>query len=440
VPSLTETLTETPTLAEPPSETTTETPTGEETPTETATLTASPTLPLLPTEPALTPLFDDNFDSGDLSRWTLGAGWQLVPSENGQALQVNGSDEPVTLIQSDLGDTAVQMSFLLNTGMVRLSLRQSEAGAYTILMDMNGQIVLYRGSQLLGSAAVNPIVVGEWRTIRLSAINDIIHAAIDGIEVIAVQDTSPLPPGTVSFGGVGMSQGALRVDDVGIWGNLEVSALAVQPTATTSPYPAFPLEPPLPISAVPQSSQAFAAAQSTGQTIFKYVSDVAGLQAVIAESALETSNTYVIRMQPGTYSLSQTTIQGRIIIVGNTAEPVNNPNTPESHKVIFQPVGANSIFLPYGGSLTLYDVVVQGINGSVPTSGGGVYNLGELKIYRSLFQNLKALAWGGAIYNGGSSSSTVTIIASVFSGNQAVGSYSNTGGGALSSQYGEYVH
>jgi hypothetical protein len=191
-----------------------------ETATETATPTASPTLPMIATEPALNLLFADNFDGGDLSRWTLGAGWQLVASEAGQALQVNGSDEGVKLVQGTLGDSAVQLRYILNAGMARLRLRQSAAGAYTLLVDMNGSVSLYRGDQILGAATVSAKPISEWRTVRLLAVGNRVRAAIDGVEVIAVQDAAPLPAGTLFFGGVGLAAGALRVDDVAVWGIL----------------------------------------------------------------------------------------------------------------------------------------------------------------------------------------------------------------------------
>lgn len=162
-------------------------------------------------------VINDPFDSGDLSHWTLGAGWQLVASENGQALQVSGSDEAATLLQNTLGDRAAQMRVLMNTGLARLSLRQSEAGAYTLVLDMNGSVSLYRNTQQIGAAQVSPTIQRQWRIVRLSVIGSVLRVAVDGIEVIAMQDAAPLPPGTLSFGGYGLTEGALRVDDVVVW-------------------------------------------------------------------------------------------------------------------------------------------------------------------------------------------------------------------------------
>jgi hypothetical protein len=153
---------------------------------------ASTTAAPLPTEPPLFLLLHDTFDTGELPLWTLGAGWVLVPSEGGLALQGSGS-EAVTFVHNTLGDVVVQARFLMSAGGARLSVRQSAAGAYTASLDVNGQVALYRGDVLLGAATVSPIAAGQWRVLRLSAIGGALRVAVDGVEVIAVIDSNPLP-------------------------------------------------------------------------------------------------------------------------------------------------------------------------------------------------------------------------------------------------------
>lgn len=53
------------------------------------------------------------------------------------------------------------------------------------------------------------------------------RVAIDGVEVIAVEDAAPLPVGTLSYAGVGIGSSTLLVDDVTVW--IPASA---EPTAT----------------------------------------------------------------------------------------------------------------------------------------------------------------------------------------------------------------
>lgn len=196
-------------------------------PSATAAPTGTPTLPAFPPEPALSLLFADNFDAGQPLLWTLGEGWAFVPSENGLALGVTSSDAPVTFVHNTLEDAAVQARFHFTSGMARLSLRQSEAGSYTALLDAGGQVALYRGSQVMGAATVTPTVPDAWRTLRLSAIGDLVRVAVDGLEVIAARDAAPLPAGTLSFASVG--QNALVVDDVEIWwsGNSNSTSMVI---------------------------------------------------------------------------------------------------------------------------------------------------------------------------------------------------------------------
>jgi hypothetical protein len=211
----TETLTETPTqvLVETPTDTPAEATaeiTSDVLPTETASATATdtdtPTTPTLPPEPPLTLLFSDNFDTGQLLTWTVGAGWTLVPSEGGQALQMSNSEEPVTFVYNNLLDVAVQARFQINAGAARLSVRESAVGRYSALLDANGQVSLYRGEALLGIAVVSPSVPGQWRVLRLSALGDVVRVSVDGVEVIAVQEAAPLPIGTISFAGSALAQ------------------------------------------------------------------------------------------------------------------------------------------------------------------------------------------------------------------------------------------
>lgn len=225
-----------------------------------APLTISPTMTALPAEPQLNLILNDNFDRGDLSNWTLGAGWTLVPSENGQALQVNGSDESATLIQKNLGDVAAQIRVIMNTGIARLTVRQSDAGAYSVLLDLDGQVSLYRNDQRIGAASVNPVSIGTWRTIRLSVIGDLLRVTIDGVDVIMVQDNAPLPAGGISFGGIGLREGALRADDFALWVTLGTAIVTstATPTATlkasaTQPADALSGNPSLSVAGQPIS-------------------------------------------------------------------------------------------------------------------------------------------------------------------------------------------
>jgi CSLREA domain-containing protein len=218
------TLTETPTLEPSPTSETVEptidvttipgeiTATVEVTETATieATLTETPSS-TLPTEPSLVALLADNFDGGSLANWTLGEGWGLVANEGGQALQLSGSDSAIFWVHEPVMDTAVEARLLFSAGTVIVNVQQSTVGGYSAQFSADGRVALYRAGTLLGEAVVNPND-GQWRSIRLSTAGDTVRVAVDGVEVIAVQDDAPLPPGIVSLAGSGVS--GLLVDDV----------------------------------------------------------------------------------------------------------------------------------------------------------------------------------------------------------------------------------
>ncbi|MBI5671454.1 MAG: type 4a pilus biogenesis protein PilO [Chloroflexi bacterium] len=166
-------------------------------------------------EPPLNLIYSDTFDTGDLTAWKLGTGWQLVTVEDGKALEISNGVEPVVFAQTNLLDSAAQARFFLQGGSARLSIRQSVEGAYTAVLDSSGQVALYRSGVLVESANTAPSSINRWRTMRLSAVQGIVRVTVDEVERIAVQDDAKLPPGTVSFALIGI--GSLRVDDVRIW-------------------------------------------------------------------------------------------------------------------------------------------------------------------------------------------------------------------------------
>jgi hypothetical protein len=181
-----------------------------------APMSATPvTLPPMPPEPPTTLLLGDTFDSGDLTHWNLGAGWYLAPDEGGQVLEVKDSSSDLTLAYNTLKDTAVQTRVWLDTGGIRISLRQSSAGRYSVTLDSLGLIALYRGETLLQTSFSSTSGVSRWRTLRISAIQGVLRVSVDGIDVLRIADDTELPPGTVTLAMTG--KGIVRVDDIEVW-------------------------------------------------------------------------------------------------------------------------------------------------------------------------------------------------------------------------------
>jgi hypothetical protein len=167
-------------------------------------------------EPALELIYSDSFDTSDLDRWHLGAGWGLMGDPGAQILQVMDSGADVTYTYNTLKDAAVQMRIRLEKGSARLSLRQSAVGRYSVVLQSTGQLALYRGDALVESAVAPVSSIDRWRQLRLSVIGGVIRVSIDGQELIHALDTAELPPGTLSFALIG--DGEMNVDDVQIWG------------------------------------------------------------------------------------------------------------------------------------------------------------------------------------------------------------------------------
>ena len=223
-PTLTEMPVEAPALTEQPFMET-DTPVLTATQAATGTPTATATLPAtaFPTqfpEPPMQLLANETFDNGDLSPWQLGTGWALVASDDGLAMQVVDSEAALRYIKGQFFNAAVQARFLMPTGLARLSLRQSSAGNYTAVLDASGAVQLLRAGIAVGIAVAPPNTASPWRTLRLSAVGNMVRVSVDGIEVIAVPDNAPLLPGEILISAsfpAGTTTGQMQVDDFALW-------------------------------------------------------------------------------------------------------------------------------------------------------------------------------------------------------------------------------
>jgi Tol biopolymer transport system component len=191
-----------------------------------------PTTTPIATSVPLALTFTDNFDLGAPYTWTLGAEWGFVPNESGQALQVANSTEPLTFVHDIDTDLAAQIRFQLDSGVLRFNIRQSTVATYSVTFDTNGQVQIYRGASVIGSATVNASTTGQWRVLYVEFVANVLRVKVDGIEAISATDAAPLPPGTISIAQVG--SGTLLIDDFTLWtDNDTVSALPTPtPTAT----------------------------------------------------------------------------------------------------------------------------------------------------------------------------------------------------------------
>jgi len=151
--------------------------------------------------------------------WNAGSGWEIIASESGQAMRTTSS-APLSFnfnMVPSLNEVAVSARVRFSTGSVRFMLRQSSEGDYTAQFGADGVITLHRAGQLVSSVPFSPIGNGEWHTLRISAVENIVRVSVDGIELVGMLDVSPLPPGTFTLIGAELGNDGLVVDDVAIW-------------------------------------------------------------------------------------------------------------------------------------------------------------------------------------------------------------------------------
>jgi hypothetical protein len=184
-----------------------------------------------PPDPPLILAASDDFDSADASLWLpLEGGWDFIPGENGWVLRFPAaapetplaSTPAVTFANPSVGDAAVQARF--SGSIARISL-----GGYTAWMDAFGLVYLNRFDVPLSIAIAAPPFPGQWRTLRLSAVQGTVRVLLEGIEVIALVDSEPMPPGTITLSG---DNTGLMIDDFELWTPAATRILRSPPDTT----------------------------------------------------------------------------------------------------------------------------------------------------------------------------------------------------------------
>ncbi|MBZ0280305.1 MAG: hypothetical protein K8L97_06165 [Anaerolineae bacterium] len=215
-----------------------------EQPTETPLPTTSPAFS---PEPPLSLLVRDLFDEINPAFWQHDASWSLVPNETGSAFQTT-SNQPAQLLTATFYNVAAQARFFIGAGSAQISLRNSPAGNYTASLDAAGTVQLFRAGVLVQTASLPAAAGTTWRTLRISAMDNVVRVNVDELEVIAFGDTASLPPGDVTLsaafpiGADGLQiAGSLLVEDFFLW----------VPTAEIGLYPPVVQITPAPTEEIP---------------------------------------------------------------------------------------------------------------------------------------------------------------------------------------------
>jgi len=197
IPTNTETTTQTPTLPLSATATATETPTETTTGAITQSPTAAPTLAppsttAIPIEPDWQLQFSDNFSIAHPNQWIFTDWAGYVPVENGSAMRFSQFIFPTRSARENYYNVAVQVSLRIDSGAARFLVRQSSVGDYRVTLDSNSLVTLSKQGAALGSFTVNPVIPGQWRTLRFAVSDGTLRVTVDGVEIITVRDETPL--------------------------------------------------------------------------------------------------------------------------------------------------------------------------------------------------------------------------------------------------------
>ena len=339
----------------------------------------------------------------------------------------------MTFVHDTLTDGSVQARFLVNSGAVRFSFRQSEAGSYTVTLTDDGIVMLTRNTDLLGMAR-SPVAPNDWHTLRLSALGGDVRVAIDGAEVIAYQDNTLLPPGTISIAPANATSIVL-VDDFELWIAINESRLPLGVVAT------------IPISAsadarssadsveiLPQPGQSMVTMNVMTGGVIIPAGDVAALrQAIESVNGDYTTIPHEIVLTTGTYHIDVglTIVGTSIVIYGNDSileadaglqNPIITVGSYQTHSATNVDIhnasftGANApnygggLLINIGGSVQVFDSAF--LQNTKFNGGGGLRSGGTLAVYRSVFDGNFGGS-GAAIHNSG----ILTVTCSTFRNN-----------------------
>ena len=183
-----------------------------EVPTPVATELVVPTVvdssPAIPDEPAMQLLIREMFNNGDLSAWLVPAGWSLMPSDGGQAIQVTNSTDALILQKGLFFNVAVQARFLINSGNAQLHVQRGETGTFSASLDSSGLVTLYHDDLVLQTSTIELDATELWHELRLSVVDGVVRVAVDSSEVIAEINNE-----AISAGGIMISAASANEDD-----------------------------------------------------------------------------------------------------------------------------------------------------------------------------------------------------------------------------------
>lgn len=180
-------------------------------------------------EPELALVDQETFEAELREGWWFPPGWSRIAGAGGTALHITPAQAGLSSAAQAAGDYSNVLleghfTFASITGTAQLSVRGSGAGSYVAQLDAAGRVTLEKrgtGGTVTSSwrdAAEPQAVPGSARVMQLSAMGGSLRVTVDGIDVLTVNDATPLPQGANGIGALfAAPNGALTFDNYSVW-------------------------------------------------------------------------------------------------------------------------------------------------------------------------------------------------------------------------------
>lgn len=186
----------------------------------------------------------EQFESEMSAGWELPTGWMRQAVTGGFALSIVAEQAGLSSnvkLAGEFDDVVAegQFTFFGTDGMAQLVVRESSAGAYVATLDAAGNVLLEkrgREGEVLafwqGKAETTKETTSA-RRLQLSALHAALCVSVDEVDVLTVDDESPLPGGSNKVGAAfATANGVLGFDDFAVW----VPASNAVPAAMSDSY------------------------------------------------------------------------------------------------------------------------------------------------------------------------------------------------------------
>ena len=159
-------------------------------------------------------LLREDFQDGEITDWTVDAGWYLLSAGERRLLAAGGPAWARLGQGDDWSRYAARFGVLIHQGSLGLSVAVGDAGRYVVHLTDAGVYLLkdapYGSFTTLGSAL--PIPTGEPHGVAVGVDGGHIQVYLDGVLLIDATDPSPLPGGTIGLGAADGS--SVQVDNI----------------------------------------------------------------------------------------------------------------------------------------------------------------------------------------------------------------------------------